>query len=153
MTTGPGVLPGEKPPVLSADAKQHTPAGALAFATYYIRALDWSFATNDAYLLKQITSSSCSACRRYITALDGLSDGERLTGSRITVVSNRLVTGRFNVKSDLVVEFVLNDQAAVLVKPSSPPSTVAPAATHDKSLVFLSWVASSWRIVEEGAPS
>jgi hypothetical protein len=153
LTTGPGVLPGEKPPVMSADAKQHTPAGALAFAAYYFKSLDWSFATNDTFLLKQITSSRCSACRRYITALDGLSDGERLTGSRITIVSDRLVTGRFNVKSDEVVEFVVNDQAAILLKPSSPPSTVAPAATHDKSLVFVSWLAGTWKVVEEGAPS
>jgi hypothetical protein len=153
LSTGPGVQPGEKPPVLNEDAKQHTPAGALLFANYYIRALDWSFATNDSYLLKAISSPTCPACNRYITALDGLGEGEHLTGSRIGIVSDRLITGSFKVKSDAVVKFVLNDQAAVIVKPSSAPSTVAPAARHDVSLVFVSWIAGAWKVVEEGAPS
>jgi hypothetical protein len=51
LTTGPGVQPGEKPPVLDAEAKQHTASGALAFAIYYFRAYDWGIATNDAYLV------------------------------------------------------------------------------------------------------
>jgi hypothetical protein len=153
LTTGPGVLPGEKPPVLSAEAKQHTPTGALAFAVYYFKALDWSFASNDAYLLRKIGTATCSACNRYITALDGLAASERLTGSRITIVSGRLVAGSFKVKSDEVAEFVLNDQAAVLTKPSAPPSTVAPAATHDHSLVFVSWIDGGWKVIDEGSPS
>lgn len=153
LSTGPGVQPGEKPPVLGTAAKQHTPAGALAFAEYYMRALDWSFATNDPYLLKQISSPTCPACDRYIAALDGLAQSEHLTGSRITIISDRLVTGTFKVKSDAVVEFVLNDEAAVLVKPSAPPTTVAPAVSHDESLVFVSWMSGAWKIVEEGSPS
>jgi hypothetical protein len=153
LSTGPGVLPGEKPPVLSDAAKQHTSAGARAFAVYYIRALDWSFATNDTYLLEEVSSPACPACNRYIAALNGLRDGEQLTGSRITIVSSRVVTGTFAVKSDAVVEFVLNDEAAVIARQSSPPTTVAPAVRHDKSLVFVSWRSSGWQVVEEGSPS
>ncbi|MFN2518708.1 MAG: DUF6318 family protein [Jatrophihabitantaceae bacterium] len=153
MSTGPGVRPGETPPVLRAAAKQHTPAGAVLFADYFVRALDWSFATNDSYLLTQISSPTCPACNRYIGALDGLRAGEYLKGSRITTISYRLVTGSFKVKSDVVVEFVLDDQAAVIVHPPSPPTTVAPAAKRDRSLVFVSWMSGAWKIVEEGSPS
>ena len=41
-TTGPNVRPGERPPIMPAAAKQHTQEGALAFAGYFIKALDWS---------------------------------------------------------------------------------------------------------------
>ncbi|MDT4975986.1 MAG: hypothetical protein QOG98_1744, partial [Pseudonocardiales bacterium] len=54
LSTGPGVLPGEKPPVLSDAATQHTSAGALNFASYYFTALDWSTATTDPYLVQEI---------------------------------------------------------------------------------------------------
>ena len=50
-TTGPNVRPGERPPVMPAAAKQHTQEGALAFATFYIKALDWAIAATDPQLL------------------------------------------------------------------------------------------------------
>ena len=46
-TSGPNVRPGERPPAMPAAAKQHTQEGALAFAGYFIKALDWSIATTD----------------------------------------------------------------------------------------------------------
>ncbi len=47
MTTGPNVDPGEIPPAIDPIAKRaHASAGALAFAVFYIRALDWSQATS-----------------------------------------------------------------------------------------------------------
>src|SRR5690348_14210274 len=53
LMTGPGVLPGEKPPVEHDLARLHSQAGGYAFATYFVRALSWSIATNDAYLIRQ----------------------------------------------------------------------------------------------------
>jgi hypothetical protein len=153
LTTGPGVLPGEKPPVLSADAKQHTPAGALAFAAYFVKALDWSIATNDAYLLKQVAGPGCTACARDINAVAALHRRGAKESGRTTLLSSKLVTGTFKVKSDFVVEIVTHDDPIVITRPGAAPSTAAPEDNHDVSLVFISWVGNSWRIVEEGAPS
>jgi hypothetical protein len=154
LTTGLGVRPGEKPPTLPQAAKQHTSAGALRFAEYFVHALDWSFATNDAYLLHQVSSSSCHACARYISSLESLEPtGKKLLGSRITIESERVTSGDFKVRSDFVVEFVLNDQAAVLVDQSGVRSTVAPGIKHDTSLVFVTWQNAKWTVTEEGAPS
>ena len=63
---------GETPPVLDKFAKQHNSAGALAFATYFIKALDWSLATTDPYLIKQISAPSCQACKAYISNIGAL---------------------------------------------------------------------------------
>jgi hypothetical protein len=153
LTTGPGVLPGEKPPVMSADAKQHTPAGALAFAAYYFRAFDWSIATNDPYLVTQISAPTCTACQRVIRGLSPLrSEGASLKGGRIHLETAKVVTGEFRFKSDYVVEVSLTQAPEVITRKSSVPSTAAPA-TRDRSLVFVTWIGNGWRIEEVGAPS
>jgi hypothetical protein len=153
LTTGPGVLPGEKPPVLSAEAKKHTPTGALAFAVYYFKAFDWSVATNDPYLVSQVSAARCAACKRVIHGLAPLrSEGARLRGGRIRLESAKVVTGHFRFKSDLVVQVSLSQEAEVITRPPAPPSTAAPATT-DVSLVFVTWVRSGWQVEEVGAPS
>ena len=154
LTTGPGVLPGEKPPVLTAEAKKHTSTGALAFAVYFVKALDWSVATNDAYLVQQIAAPRCTACARDINAVTTLrKQGAVETGGRTTILSSRLVAGTFKIKSDFVIQIVTHDDAIVIVRPSASPSTAAPEDDHDVSLVFVSWAGGQWRVVEEGAPS
>jgi hypothetical protein len=152
LTTGPGVLPGEKPPVLGADAKQHTPAGALAFAAYYFKAYDWGIATTDPYLVERISSPSCVVCRTYSAQLKDLRQkGGHIERGRTSVLAGKLVTGAFKTKSDYVVEFRIKEDAVVLVTPSAPPTTSAPASDYT-SLVFVSWGTAGWQIVEEGGP-
>ena len=153
LSTGPNVRPGEKPPVLPEAAKEHSPAGALAFATYFIKALDWGFATNDAYLVEKISSASCQACKRNISALDKLNHDHGIErGARVHLVSGRLVTGDFRYKSELVAEIQLRQDRAVISRPSSAPTTIQPENPYT-SLVFVSWQSGHWIIVEFGAPS
>src|SRR5882757_6312243 len=84
LTTGPGVSPSEQPPQLGPFEKQHTSAGAISFAGFYIKALDWSYATSDPYLLKQISAPSCEYCQKAITGLEKVqAGGGHITGSRI----------------------------------------------------------------------
>lgn len=154
LRTGPGVRPGETPPVLSESAKQHTPTGALLFADYFVRALDWSVATNDTYLLAQISAPSCTACQRDINAVVTLRrEGAHERGGRTKLISSQLVAGAFKVRADYVVEIVTKDDAIVVVRPEAAPSTVAPAVARDRSFVFVSWHGGRWRVVEEAAPS
>jgi hypothetical protein len=153
LTTGPGVRPGEQPPVLTAEAKAHTPTGALLFANYYFKALDWSIATNDPYLVREIAAPSCAACRRVIDGLGALvKERASLSGGRITLRSSKVVTGRFKVKSDFVVKVSLTEEAEVIDRPSVAPSTSV-QATKDTSFVFVSWVGNEWQVKEVGAPS
>jgi hypothetical protein len=153
LTTGAGVLPGEKPPVLYDYAKAHTPSGALAFATYYMKAYDWGVATTDPTLVAQISATSCQTCRNYIAELTSLRDkGGHVEGGRTTLLSSKLVTGSFKTKSDFVADFALSEDAIVLVAPGEARSTSAPKSTYE-SLVFVSWDGKGWRIVEEGSPT
>lgn len=154
LTTGPGVQPGEKPPVLSAEARKHTPTGALLFAQYYFLAFDWGYATTDPYLVSKISAPGCSACTRYVNALRDLRRrGGYVTRGRVTVRSGRLVIGEFKIDSDFVVRVVVDEQPVVVNMPSSSPSTAAPALKQDPSLVFVSWLQNGWKVVGVGTPS
>jgi Family of unknown function (DUF6318) len=153
LTTGPGVKPGEKPPVESQFAKQHSESGALSFAAYYVRAVNWSFATTDGYLIHQISAPACNSCASLIDGQRRLrAEGGYESGGQITLTSAKLVQGTFNIKSDLVVELALHDAAATLHRPSAPPSTVG-QPTNYKALLFVTWTAGRWLVVEQGAPS
>jgi hypothetical protein len=152
LSTGPNVRPGEKPPVLPEAAKEHSPAGALVFAGYYFKALDWSIATNDPYLVAKISDPTCGSCKRYIHGLNELAaTSSRQNGGRIRLRSAKLVSGSFRFKSELVVDADVSEDQAVLVRPSQAPSTTS-AARYD-SLVFVSWRNSGWRIIEEASAS
>ena len=63
--------------MVPAAAKQHTQEGALAFAGYFIKALDWSIATTDTTSLDSVSDPECKACHSYITEFSssGLKDG------------------------------------------------------------------------------
>src|SRR4051812_41161247 len=53
--TGHNVKPGEKPPLYPAAARAHTQAGANAFAEFYMRTLDWAYATTNPSYMKHYT--------------------------------------------------------------------------------------------------
>ena len=84
-TTGPNVRPGERPPVMPPAAKQHTQEGALAFAGYFIRALDWSIATTDlsAVASDQRSKLRCMQLLYFEEIRDLRAEGRIIQGGRI----------------------------------------------------------------------
>lgn len=150
LTTGPGVRPGEEPPVEFPAMRADDSAGALAAAFYFMRALDWSLATGDTSLISQVSDRSCVACRKHIRDVRSLFDsGGYVRGGRIRVESAKLVTGRFSVKSDLVVKVRVTQAPIILVRRTGSSSTPAPHAVTSDSLLFLTW-RSRWIVIEQG---
>ena len=149
LTTGPNVRPGEKPPEFPALARRRGQIGALAFTAYYYKAFDWSYATNDSYLLRRLALRSCRGCTRVIRSLDRLrTRNEVLTGGRIRLRSARVDHREFDFPSDFVVDVELDEQPVVLDAPSAAPSTVAPRLRSHHSLVFLRWIGQHWRVAD-----
>ncbi len=70
-TTGPNTKPGEQPPVMPVAATKHTPDGAKAFAEFFIKTIDWGYATDEQRLhappLRQRLPSNATTSR---TAMD-----------------------------------------------------------------------------------
>jgi hypothetical protein len=153
-TTGAGVRPGEKPPVLDAIAKEHSRTGALEFAVYYVKALDWSLATTDPYLLKQISAPSCKTCEGYIKAVGDLAaQGGNVRGGRIEFRSSQMFVGSGDVKADYIVQVSYVQAPLVRVFPTAAPSKDSTKPVTYRSHVFVSWLGTGWRIVEEESSS
>ena len=149
LTTGPNVRPGEKPPEFPALAHQHTAQGALAFASYYYEAFDWGYATNDPYLVRQISAPRCEGCAKYIAGLASVRRSrDTVLGGRVNVDSRRLAHGKFNYRSDYVARVVLDEQAIVLNRRHKPRKLLAPALTNYVQYVFVSWLRHAWFVVE-----
>jgi hypothetical protein len=148
-TTGPNVRPGERPPAMPAAAKQHTQEGALAFAGYFIRALDWSIATIDTTSLDAVSAPECKACHSYITELNRLQvEGGRIRGGRITLRSASADPGRRDRPSEyqIVVSYVQDPD--YVIRPSSLPAPDGTASKTYRSFVLVRWIATGWQTVE-----
>jgi hypothetical protein len=149
LTTGPNVRPGEKPPEFPDLARRHTANGALAFAAYYYEAYDWGYATNDPYLVEQISAPSCTACSRYVKGLEGATGRHEVVhGGRVSFRSASIFHGVLDIDADFAVDIEIDEQPIVLEKPHAPRRTVAKAVTRYHSLVFVAWQTMGWRIVE-----
>ena len=153
LTTGANVKPGELPPSMSAVAVQHTSNGAQAFAAYFYAALDWSLATNDSYLLVNMSESSCGPCQNYINSIGGLaSSGSRLNGGRIHVTQVGLDSGTL-VPADYVIHVTLTQEPEVLTKSGSAPSTLPAPPASIVNRLYVSWRDGHWLVLEIGIPA
>jgi hypothetical protein len=150
LTTGAGVLPGETPPVEPAAANQHAVEGATTFIAYYFKALDWSLATTDAYLLRGLSSASCAACTRHIAGIASLQGaGSRVQGGRSSITEIAQVHGSYQVRSDYVFGLTLSQGAAQIVDGSG--RIVSIQKPHLSRLTaFVSWVRGAWSLDELG---
>jgi hypothetical protein len=151
LTTGPGVKPGEVPPVVDSTASAHDDRGALLSAIYFIRVVDWSVATTDPTLIAPISLSTCKTCAGYISKLEKLStEGGYLTDGRITVMGAEVVTGTSNITADKVIELHIVQQDDVVHRPAAAPSTEGPSSLSSVIRVYLSWLGGTWKVVELG---
>ncbi|HEX8095432.1 DUF6318 family protein [Jatrophihabitans sp.] len=84
--TGHNVKPGEKPPLYPAAAKARTQAGANAFAEFYMRTLDWAYATTNPSYLKHYSAASCGLCTGLATGITRTAtQRHRYLGGRLTI--------------------------------------------------------------------
>jgi hypothetical protein len=60
--TGRNLKPGEKPPLYPAAARARTQVGANAFVEFFLRTLDWAYATTNPSYMKHYSGPSCGLC-------------------------------------------------------------------------------------------
>ncbi len=60
--TGPNIRKGEKPPVLPVAATRHTADGAKAFAEFFIKTIDWGYATTSSAYMRHYFEPTCIGC-------------------------------------------------------------------------------------------
>lgn len=82
-TIGHNSRPGETPPVEPVAALAHTRAGAAAFAVFFIKTIDWGYATTSSTYMRHYFTHSCVNCRSVALAIDHTARAHRrLIGDR-----------------------------------------------------------------------
>jgi uncharacterized protein DUF6318 len=108
--TGHNVKPGEKPPLYPAAARARTQAGANAFAEFFMRTLDWAYATTNPSYLKHYTGPSCGLCTGLATGISKTAAlkhwylGGRFTLQRATSTAIGPVTAPADYCSSVTVD-------------------------------------------------
>lgn len=88
--TGHNVRPGERPPVYPAAARARTQAGANAFAEFFMRTLDWAYATTNPSYMKHYYGPSCGLCSGIATGIaKTAAEQEWYEGGRLRIRSAR----------------------------------------------------------------
>ncbi|MGI8664722.1 MAG: DUF6318 family protein [Jatrophihabitans sp.] len=86
--TGHNVKPGEKPPLYPIAAKVKSQAGANAFAEFFMRTLDWAYATTNPSYMKHYYASSCGLCSGIATGITKTAAQHHwYVGGRLTIRS------------------------------------------------------------------
>jgi hypothetical protein len=67
--TGHNLKPGERPPLYPAAARARTQDGANAFAEFFMRTLDWAYATTNPSYMKHYSGPSCGLCSGLATGI------------------------------------------------------------------------------------
>ena len=127
----------------------HSDAGGYAFATYFIRALSWSIATNDSWLLRALGGPNCSACKRYTDGIERLHrTGETQIGGRPSIITSHRLFGSMPGGAEVAIEYVVSESAATLL----PTRQTTPPHSKANSIVYLIWDLDRWLVNEVAAP-
>ena len=123
----------------------------MSFAAYFYRAVDWSIATSDPYLLKQISAPTCTGCNELIATIDtveaagGYSVGGRVQINELSVAQN---DGLYT--ADYVIEVTITQTAQTVVhsKGAVPSSYSAPyGGQPTPSYLYVGWGSNGWQAV------
>lgn len=60
----------EQPPAMPVTALQHSTAGARAFAEFFVKTIDWGYATTSGSYMRHYYSASCKYCANLAKGLD-----------------------------------------------------------------------------------
>jgi Family of unknown function (DUF6318) len=148
LLTGADVKPGEVPPTEDPRFITDDSGGAVSFASYFYKALDWSIATTSPNLLRAISATTCTGCQEYIQKLDRLAAaGGHTESGRLRVSSYAPVEGTF-VHADYVIEVSIDQDSNVVIDGAGDRETFAPTSNPAVNDLYVSWVDGSFQAQE-----
>ena len=152
LSIGPGVKSGENPPASDA-MHQHNVQAAEDFAAYFYRAVDWSIATMDTYLINQVSDVNCAECQDYTKAIDDLARaGGHYDGGRISVTGLSVVMASSSSPT-IEIDVTVSQTPANAIRPGQLPSPVAFGTSRTASRVYVAWIGEQWRVTKIGLAS
>lgn len=148
-TVAPSTAPGSPTasptpvaPVLPAAARVDSPAGAEAFARFWITALDYASRSGDTTLIRRL--ADCAGCNALADGIDKLqTEGGRTNGGAVRIVGSSIVRHVPNEAG--LVDLTYDRQARTVVQSTGKEQSV-PAEKNVRLLITLKRVGDSWQI-------
>jgi hypothetical protein len=143
-TTGPNVNgPGERPPVEPVTATQHSAAGAKAFAEFFIRTIDWGYATTSSAYMRHYFEPSCEQCEVVARLLDNAHrSGDHYIGGRIALKSSQVLA----FEPVPTVDLHLLVTADEVIDSHGKPKDADVAYPNLRERISLTWDCGRWVI-------
>jgi hypothetical protein len=133
---------------MPAVARQHTHAGAVAFARYWVETLDWADATMDTKLARTGFETSCSECELLVEAIDAArSKGDHMVGGRASIHEASIVVDA--ALRQFVVDVSFSIAANIVVDAAGKTISRQPAVPSWTYRLWLSWVSSHWYVIKK----
>jgi hypothetical protein len=146
VAANPTVI-GERPPV--PPVMEHTNAGAVAFARFFLQTLDWGTATVDSRYVRRYFAATCLQCVVLSRNLDtDRSVGSTYLGGRITILSASNVASDGRFKSDASVRLNLKLGALAIKDASGVFVTGVRGFSLLYEQVWLVWSGAEWTVVD-----
>lgn len=143
--TYPNAEPGEKPPVRPVDVL--TDAGAKAFAVYFVKTIDWAYASMDTGLMTSASDATCTGCAALARAIDNRRAlGDYYVGSRVTVLDTDVAS--VANPSNRLVNVVLSYTALSIKHPDGSEEFSADAAKMIQLNLRTAFVGQAWTVIE-----
>ncbi len=145
--TGHNVRPGEKPPVYPEAANTKTQEGANAFAEFFMKTLDWAYATTNPSYMKHYYAASCGLCAGIATGIAKTAAQKHwYMGGRLTVRSVKAAPiAEVTAESDFCTSVTLDIPATTVVDGTGKIITGQGALTNQTFKLCDYLQSGSWR--------
>lgn len=145
-TTSADALPSDVPAV----ARQHSRAGAIAMARYFVSASDAAFRTNDSTAIAAISSTDCVGCQGIVTNVNtNKSKGYHQSGESMTVAGVLPRPVPTDTVNQQIVDLLIDSKGTNTVDQSG--KVVDSTKAHKWTLrVLLSWKGGAWSVDSAG---
>ena len=147
--TGPNTRPGETPPVMPMLATQHSAAGARAFAEFFIKTIDWGYATTSSTYMRHYFEPTCIQCRNVELFLNtARSKGDHYLGGRIAVVDAVTKPLAPPARDVAEVSMHVNISSSEVLNRSGRVKGEDVAYNSLSEVAQLKWNPNGWKVVD-----
>ena len=146
-TTGPNLrVKGERPPVMPVAATAHTRAGAVAFAEFFIKTMDWGYASVSSTYMRHYFTEACTICDGLADGIDGIRQKhQHVYGNRFSIKPGNVADGGRNAAQYSID--VNCDVTSGEITDGQGQFVDGQPALHIVERVGLRWYGDKWMVV------
>ncbi len=149
-TTGPNITKaGEAPPVMPVIATQHSAAGGVAFAKFFIQTMDWGYATTSSAYMKHYYEATCVECSANASGMDDAAQKhDRYIGDRFQNIRAVAVPAGPVAVADLAIKTTSDVTGAEAIDKAGKAIDAEPPKRGEIEIVYLAWRSNTWSVVD-----